>query len=323
MNNKKLKLGVLVLAAVTVFTATAFASTSTYNNGGYEALKQVMKSSQEIAHPSSTSFNGTFQMLDNGKVIAEMTGDVKESLEGKEASGNVQIKLMGKEQDLSFFKSGEASYLVDKTNDKYYQMVNMTQDTDKRHKKIKREDAAGQHQMGKSGEALIDYLMGDLKSQFELSQNADGTRSITLDLNQNEIPVPINLLAGIATEDNRDCSDTEYEDGMDLAQKELLMGKMPFLKQFSEMKKDMPKLTQDVKLTGIFLKLNVDQNDQIKSFDVKINTAGKDVNGIYHEESFLGSSAVNDINNTSVDTFSPDGKNVEIIDAKDFNCSDK
>jgi hypothetical protein len=323
MNNKKVKLGVLILAAVTVFTATAFASTSTYSNGGYEVLKQVMKSSQEVKHSSNTSFNGSFQMLDNGKVIAEMTGDVKEGLEGKEASGNMQIKLMGKEQDLSFFKSGEASYLVDKTNEKYYQMINMTEDTDKRHKQFRREDAAGQHQMGKSSEALMDYLMGDLKSQFELSQNADGTKSITLDLNQNEIPVPISLLVGIAAENNRDCSNAEYEEGMDLAQKELLMEKLPFLKEFSELEKDMPKLKQDVKLTGIFLKLDVDQNDQIKSFDVKINTTGKDVNGTYHEESFVGSSSVNDINNTSVDTFSPDGKNIETIDAKDFKCSNK
>jgi hypothetical protein len=320
MRNKKVKLGVLVLAAVTVFTATAFASTSTYNNGGYEALKQIMKSSQEAKHLSTTSFNGTFQMSDNGKVIAEMTGDVKGNLEGKEASGNVQIKLMDKEQDLSFFKSGEESYLVDKTNAKYYQMVNMTKDTDKRHKGNKSEDGAGKQHMGKTGEALIDYLMGDLKSQFELSQNADGTKNIIVDLNENEIPVPMNLLVGIATENNSNRSNMEYEGGMDVAQKELLMGKMPFLKEFFELEKYMPKLKQDAKLTGISLKLNVDENDQIKSFDVKISTTGKDENGTYHEVSFLGSSSINDINSTSVDTFSPDGKNIETIDAKDFNC---
>jgi len=319
MKNKKVKLGVLVLAAVTVFTATAFASTSTYNNGGYEALKQIMKSSHETKHLSNTSFGGTFQMSDNGKIIAEMTGEVKENLEGKEANGNVKIKLMGKEQDLSFFKSGETSYLVDKTNAKYYQLVNMTKDTDEKHRAFDREEAMGEQHMGKTGEALMDYLMGDLKSQFELNQNADGSKSITVDLNENEIPVPINLLVGIATENNINHSNIDYEDGMDLAQKELLMGKMPFLKEFSELGKNMPKLKQDVKLTGILLKLNVDGNDQIKSFDVKISTTGIDSKGTYHEVSFSGSSSINDINNTSVDTFNPDGKNIETIDAEDFN----
>jgi len=321
MKNKKVKLGILVMAAVTLFTATAFAATS--NNEGYEALKQIMKSSQETKHFSNTSLDGTFQMSDNGKVIAEMTGDAKENLEGKEASGNVQIKLMGKEQDLSFYKSGETSYLVDQTNVKYYQLVNMTKDTDEKQKAIKREDGVGEQHMGKTGEALMDYLMGDLKSQFELTQNADGSKSITVDLNQNEIPVTMNLLVGIAAENNSNRSNMDYEDGMDLAQKELLVGKMPFLKEFSELGKALPKLKQDVKLTGIFFKLNVDENDQIKSFDVKISTTGKDVNGTYHEVSLLGSSSINDINNTSVDTFSPDGKNIEIIDAEDFNCSNK
>lgn len=323
MKNKKVKLGVLVLAAVTVFTATAFASASTYNNGGYETLKQIMKSSQESKLLSGNSLNGTFQMSDNGKVIAEMTGDVKENLEGKEASGNVQIKLMGKDQDLSFFKSGEASYLVDKTDDKYYQLVNMTKDTYEKHKAFKRENGAEEQQMGKTGEALMDYFMGDLKTQFELTQNADGTKSITVDLNENEIPVPMNLLVGLAAENNSNRSNMDYADGRDLAQKELLMGKMPFLKEFYELGKDLHKLKQDVKLTGISLKLNVDENDQIKSFDVKISTTGKDTNGTYHEVSLSGSSSINDINNTSVDTFSPDGKNIETIDAEDFNYSNK
>ncbi len=321
MKNKKVKLGILVMAAVTLFTATAFAatSTSTYSNGGYEAFKEIMKSSQETKHLSSTSFDGTFQMSDNGKVIAEMTGDVKENLEGKEASGNIKIKLMDKEQDLSFYKSGEASYLVDQTNAKYYQLINMTKDTDMKHKEINKEEGMEEQHMGKTGEALMDYLMGDLKAQFELTQNADGTKSITVDLNENEIPVPMNLLVGIAAENNSNCSNIECEDGMDLAQKRLMMEKMPFLKEFSELGKNMPKLKQDVKLTGILLKLNVDENNQIKSFDVKIDTTGKDENGTAHEVSFLGSSSINHINSTSVDTFSPDGKSIETIDAKDFN----
>jgi hypothetical protein len=322
MKNKKVRIGIVVLAAVTVFTATAFASNSTYNDGGYEALKQIMKNSHETKHLSSTSLDGTFQISDNGKVIAKMTGDVKENLEGKQASGNVQIKLMDKEQDLSFFRNGDASFIVDETNDKYYQLTNMAKDTHEKHKVINREEGVGEQHMGKTGEALMDYLMGDLKSQFVLGQNTDGTKSIAVDLNENEIPVPVNLLVGIAAENNRDFNNMESEDDMDLAQKELLMAKMPFLKEFYELRKDMPMLMQDVKITGISMKLNVGQDDQIKAFDVKISTTGKDATGTYHEVSFLGSSTINAVNNVSVDTFSPDGKNIETIDAKDFNCNE-
>lgn len=323
MKNKKVKMGVLVLAAVTVFTATAFASTSTYNNGGYEELKQIMKSSQVTAHFSSASFDGKFQITDNGKVIAKMTGEVKGNHEGKEASGNVQINLMGKEQELSFYKNEEASYLVDQSNSKYYQVINMNEDRYKKHREIRGEDAAREQHMGKTGEALLDYFMGDLKSQFELSQNVDGIKSITLDLDQNEIPVPINLLVGLAAENNHHGRNMNYENGMQLAQKELLEEKLPFLKEFCALEKDMPELKQDVKLTGLFLKLNVDDDNQIKAFEVKVDMTGTNTNGEYHEVSYLGSSSINNLNNTSVDTFSTDGKSIETIDAKDFNRSEK
>lgn len=323
MKNKKVRVGIVALAAVTVFTATAFASASTYNNGGYEAFKEIIKSSQETKHLSSNSFNGTFQISDNGKVIAEMTGDIKENLESKEANGNAQIKLMGKEQDLAFFKSGETSYLVDETNDKYYQLINMNQDTEEKHKAINREEGMGEQHIGKTEEAFLDYLMGDLKSQFELTQNADGTKSITVDLNENEIPVPMNLLFGMAVENKDDCRNSDSENGMNSAKKELMMEKLPFIKEFSELEKDMPELKQDVKLTGLFLKFNVDENNQIKSFDVKACTTGKDANGTAHEVSILGSLSINDMESTTIETFITDGKNIEIIDAEDFEYDRK
>jgi len=319
MKNKKVKLGALVLAATTLFTVTAFATTSTFSQGGYEAFKQIMKTSQETKHFSSISFNGKFEMSDNGKIISEMTGEVKGNPEGKEASGNVRIKLMDKEQDLSFYKNGESSYLVDQTNKKYYQLVNMTQDIAENRKEMKSENGAEVQSMGKTGEALMDYFMGDLKSQFELSKNADGTRSITLDLNENEIPVPMNLLVGMAAENSSNCSNIDNEDSMDPAKKELLMQKMPFLKEFYELGKNIPKLKQDVKLTGVSLKLNVDDNNQIKSFDVKINITGKDANGENHQISLSGSSIISGLNSTSADIFNPDGKSIETIDVKDFN----
>ena len=186
MKNRKVKLGILVIAAVALFTATAFASAP--SNEGYEALKQIMKDSKSTEAFDSASFDGSFQVSDNGKVIAEFTGKVKGNHEGKEASGNVRISLMGKAQDLSIYKSSETAYLVDENNVKYYQFVNMKEKTNREHEYYSREDYSGGQRMGNTEEALIDYLMGDLKSQFELSQNADGSKTITLDLDRNEIP---------------------------------------------------------------------------------------------------------------------------------------
>ncbi len=321
MKNKKVKLGVLVLAAVTVFTATAFAASA--DNDGYEALKQIMKDSRETELMSGASFNGTFKVSDQGTTIAEVKGTVKAKHDSDEASGKVQVNLKGREQDLSFFKNGENMYLADETNTRYYKLVNAEDDLSRRHEDYDRENSnvRAEHNMGSAQEGLLDYLMGDLKSQFELSRNSDGTKTITLDLNQNEIPVPLNLLTAVAVENKGDSNYPDKESEMNAAQQQLLLEKLPFMKDFEGLEKDIPTLKKDVKLTALVIKLNVDSNNQLKSFETKLSIAGEDSEGVYHEISFQGLASVNDINNTNVDKFNEDGKNIEIINAEDFNCS--
>lgn len=316
MKSKNVRLGILVIAAVALFTATAFAAAPT--NEGYEALKQIMKDSQATVAFDNATFDGSFQVSDNGKVIAEITGKVKGNHEGNQASGNLQVNMMGKVQDLSFYKSSEAAYLVDKNNLKYYQFTNMNEEMDRKNEYYSREDYSGGHRMGNTAEALMDYFVGDLKSQFELSGNADGSKSITLDLNQNEIPVPLNLMVGLAVENKSNDYNSQFESRMDPLKKAQLIEKLPFLENFSGMKNIMPELKEDVKLTGLFTKLNFDADNKIQSIDFKMNISGKDENGTIHEIIFSGSAAINDINSTTIDTFDPAGKNIEIIDCREF-----
>ncbi len=318
MKSKKVKLGILVLVAVVLFTATAFAASS--GNDGYEALKQIMKDAEEVAPYSNVTLDGTFRISDNGTTIAEIAGKGKAAFGHEQASGNVQIILMGKGQELSFYKNGETSYLVDETNTKYYQLVNLDQETGRRHEAYRREEYAGSHKMGTAGEALLDYFVGDLKSQFEVSENTDGTRSITLDLRENEIPASFNLLAGAAAEQNHAGYHPENDSGMEPAQKELLMQKLPFLKEFSGLEEAMPKLKQNVKFSGIVLNFTVNENNRIQSFAAKISITGNDADGSYHEITLQGTGAVSDINNTAINTFNPDGKSIEMINCEEFKC---
>jgi hypothetical protein len=321
MKNKKVKLGVLVLAAVTVFTATAFAASP--DNSGYEALKQIMMDSRETEYLSGVSFNGTFKVSDKGTTIAEVNGAVKARHDSNEASGNIQVNLKGKEQDLAFFKNGEDMYLADKTNTKYYKLVNAEKEMSRRQEDNDGENynAQVEHNMGSAEEALFDYLMGDLKSQFELSRNADGTKTITIDLNQNEIPASLNLLTAVAVESKGHNKYSENGSEMNSAQTQLLIEKLPFLKDFNGLEKDVPDLKKDVKLTALVIKLNVDSDNQLKSFETKISIAGQDADGISHEITFQGMASVSDINNTTVDKFNEAGKNIESINAEDFNCN--
>ena len=133
-----------------------------------------------------------------------------------------------------------------------------------------------------------------------------------------KFPVPLNLMAGLAVENKNKDYDTHYESRMDPAKKEQLIEKMPFLKDFSDMENIMPKLKEDVKLTGVFTRLNFDANEKMKAFDIKMNITGRDENGTIHEVIFTGSADIDDINSTTADTFNPDGKSIETIDCREF-----
>ena len=319
MKNKKLKLGILVMAAVTLFTATAFAAGT--GNEGYETLKQIMKDSRGKDTLTSASVDGTFRISDNGKIITELNGRVKDNHEGNESSGNVQISLNGKKQDISFFQTDKEVYLSDETNTKYYKLVNVEHDTYRKNMKYDKEEYTGNHEMGAAEENLLDYLAGDLKSQLELTRNADGSKTITMDLDQNEIPMPLNLLTAVAVGNKGMDSGRNDRTEIDQAQKQLLIEKLPFLKDYLDVDKNLlPALKENVKLTALVVKVNVDQANQIKSFEASIRITGNDAGGVYHDVSLQGSAAVSDMNKTSVDKFSTEGKNVELIDAEDLNC---
>lgn len=317
MKNKKLKLGILVMAAVTVFTATAFAAGTT--NEGYDTLKQIIADSERNEKMTNASLNGFFKISDNGTVIAEMTGTAKANHDDKEeVSGNVKVSMQGKKQDLSFYHTGEEAYIADQVNEKYYKLENIKSENKSKYRRHNGEEYSA-HKMSKAEENFLDYLMGDLKAQIELSQNSDGTKTITMDLNQNEIPVALNLLTAVAASHK----DSDNYGGLekDNSHNQVVFEKLPFMKDFCEMNKDaIPVLRQDVKLTALVFKLNVASDNHIKGIEASVDVTGKDADGISHDILFQSSVSVSDINKTKVDEFNQAGKNLEIINAEDLRC---
>ncbi len=321
MKNKKVKLGVLVMAAVTLFTATAFAANT--GNGGYEALKEILKDSKRTEAHTNASIDGSFQVSDNGKIITAFIGRVKANHEKDQISGDVQIDLKGIKQDLSLYHKDDEVYLSDNANSKYYKLENVKKEHGKRHADYNSEEYAGHDEMGATEEALLDYFVGDLKSQFELTKNGDGSKTITMDLDQNEVPAALNLLTAAAVSDE-DKASRHNKSEMSDKEKQLLVEKLPFMKDLIEADKDLlPVLKQNVKITALLVKFDVDSENQVKSFETKLSISGSDADGVYHEVAFQGAVTVSDINNTQVEQFDQNGKNIEIINAEDFKCNSR
>ncbi len=320
MNNKKLRLGLVVLAAVTVFTATAFAAQPEYQ--GYDALKQIMLESRNKTEYLSETCYGKFQLTDNGSTIAELSGSFKSETESKEGSGDVMFKLHGEQQELAFYKSGDSMYLTDKNNSIYYKLVNAESDS-KSFREHGRDGRYDEHQIGAAEEGLLDYLVGDLKSQVEMSEGSDGVKTFVIDLNKDEIPMPLNLLTALAVENKGRGSEWNRDQEMHQLEKQMITEKLPFLKELiCEEGEHMPQLRENVKLAALKLKFSADADNQFTSLEAELSITGNDSEGVFHEITLSGSTFVSDINSTEVDVFTADGKVVETVDVKALKCSD-
>lgn len=319
MKNKKLRLGLIVLAAVTVFTATAFAAQPEYQ--GYAALKQIMLESRNNTEYLSETCNGKFQLTDNGTTIAELSGSFKSEGEAKEGSGDIILKLHGKQQELAFYKSDDSMYLTDKNNSKYYKLINAEGDSN-RFSEHDRAGKDGEHQFGAAEEGILDYLVGDLKSQVQMSEGSDGSKTFIIDLNKDEIPMPLNLLTALAIEKRGNGPDRNINQEMPQLKKQLMLEKLPFLKELiCEEGEHMPQLTENVKLAALKLKFSADAENQFTSLDAELTITGNDSAGVFHEITLSVSTYVSDINSTEVDKFISGGKNIETVDVDELRCS--
>lgn len=312
MKNRKIIMIVAMIAAITLFTVTAFASSSSY--AGYNTLKEVMKNSKQMEKFNSATIEGAFQIQDNGKNIVTLNATGKMNPENKEVSGSINISSENDSQNVTIYATENNAYIIDETKGDIYNIVNSSKDNPIKHKFEEQRFSHRDGEVNESREALMDYLMGDLKYQVKAKENSDGTKNISINLNENEIPVPLNLMAGVIASKGFDNSEKYDNPHMNNEAHLELINHMPFLQNIENMKKQMPELKQNVKFTNLSVNLNVDKDNEMRGFEFKATITGEDINGIFHEINLLNSASIKDVNSTLVDNFDTADKDIKIID---------
>lgn len=316
--NKKLLVAGSLVAATALFTVAAFAAPSSYT--GYEALKEVLKSNQASHNMiKNGTFTGEYSLSDNDKVIFELAGSAAFNEDGKQGSGHFEVEADQLKRAANFYANDKEVYFEDLTNGLNYKVLNSeSSDLENRYSHY---DNASDHEFDATGEAFMDFMMGDLKSQVQYQKQDDGSKNFTLDLDQNEIPVIVQTLASAAiTDSNKKSthfdSDTEKHEAA-LAQ----MKKIPFFNGFENLQAqgDLSKLlTSNIVIRQMAFQLSVDANNELKGMSVSFSVSGLDQSGKEHVVVMTGHGDVSKINESTVKTFNPEGKQVEIIDPSKF-----
>lgn len=304
-------------AAVTLFTATAFAYTP--NTEGYNAFKEVLKANSGNTIESAT-INGNFTVKADGKTVlaADGTTKVADADNGHSVSSDFDFTLMGVERSGSLYGSEDESfYMIDRTHGLHYQVTNLDEDNEGKHR---RERPDHNRSMSKAEEVLLDFIVGDLKKNFSVTNHADGSKTITADIDDKDIPLPIRLLMDVAESNDR----MERKHAEEAPEQWERIKQLPFFQGLSDInfEEQIPELTEDFTIEHVKLQFTVDADNELRSVQGELEVSGKDEAGVAHTVEIEGAGDIKDANATTPDAYDPTGKNIEVIDAATFEERD-
>lgn len=311
-----------VVVAASMFTVTALASSP--NTAGYEAFKEVVKANQMSGEKfESATVDGGFSLTVDGETVLKADGTTKVAdADGEHSvSSDFDFTLMGVERSGSLYNSDEDSvYLVDRTHDLHYQVINLDDEHESKHDEWVDEEGFDHRPMNRAEEALLDFVVGDLKDDFSVTNHEDGSKTIVVDITEEEIPLPLRLLMDVASSVDKGEHNPAEEVSAELER----LKQLPFFQGLDEvsLEEQMPELTEDVTIERVQLQLTVDANNDLLGLQGELEVSGKDEAGDAHRVEIEGAGDFSGFNTTTPDVYDPTGKSVELIDADTFEDRD-
>ncbi|OPA78641.1 hypothetical protein BVG16_12320 [Paenibacillus selenitireducens] len=295
MKKKWLMLGgALGISSVMMITTgvSAFASTS-----GYDAYKSALKNTRTI---QNVAVQASASLQDNGNVLASAAGNFKVSLNTQTASGSADVKANGATQSVNFYKLKDQTVLKSSTNDTYY----VEQERDKEKNKNDAKETLDP-QISQQVETVIDALVGNLKDYVAVDAKTDGSKEVSAQLDNSQLPTVVNAIAPIVIKH----ASNHEQDG---EKKDNNANELPF--NHDVLQASTPQLTQDIKIEKVSFKANINAANYIEHQEADITISGKDASGTAHQVTVHLQANLSGYNTTTPDTIDLSGKKVQQMD---------
>lgn len=254
------------------------------NTSGYEVYKTALKSNKAV---QSMTNNGSITVTDNGEEV--LTADLNAKLDRDKNVLNAAVTFDsgdGTDAVNVFHQDGKVIF---KTNDSDVYRV-----MEKRHPKWKQGDKKSHPH--KQVEPIIDELMGNLKELATVETTAGGGKHAALHLSASQIPAAVNALGSLAVSKIADC---EYGNNV---------------------KANIPKLTENVKVQEINLDAGINAENYLEHQTGEIIITGTNASGEEHEVVIALDFHLSDFNQTVPDQIDLTGKQVETIEHDQTNA---
>lgn len=266
MKKTKLASFAVLMVSLALFLAVVIAGPN--QAAGYQSFKNVLRANNSTRGYDNATIYATVEVSDNDQRILLLEADLSADNLNELVSGTVKLSNLTQSTEIDIYSAGEKLYIVDENNNGYYL------DNPKDHEPKQYREHNDQN-WSIAGEKFLDYFVGDLRQQFEEAVNEDGSKVITVELNENEMPELVKLIASINSQNNKWHSDDD--DTVNWA------SDLPFLGIIQSTCKSLPEIMIDKEVRLLKFDLKVDKNNTVNGMGFEINLTGVDGNGQFHD----------------------------------------
>jgi hypothetical protein len=277
--NKKSKIIISLALGTVMFTTTAIAQV--ISKSGYDQLKDSIKYTAEscTTNLSSYTMDMSFVVKDNGTVISSWNSINKVDV-ANQTKEDISTTVEGKKKSENYFYSDKSGYITKSGNDDVYYKneyeTPMVTDPQKNPFKEKGADDM---------EKIADAIVGSLKDAVVVTENKDGSKTLSGKLSEFQIPALINAVVSLQSKNE---FGNEYNNGS-----------------------VMPKITKDVFVKEITGNMVTTKEGLIQSVFGSGVLVGTEENGKEHSLSFEVLAKITNVNLTKVTKPDLTGKKVE------------
>lgn len=283
MNKKLVAMVTSLVIGGTVLFGTAYANASQLS--GYEAYKAAIKDTKNLKNETA---NLKVSVSDNGSNIIDMNTTAKINLASNGMSQVTTVKSGNGSQTFSTYAQDGKNISKSSNSDVYNVREN-------KHKDINKKDKAENPEIAKSVETVVDTLVGNMKNNVSTADNNDGSKKVSINLNENEVTPLVNALASMAMVKNSD-EPINNEKAGDVNLRNIL-----------------PQLQSNIKIKSVQVNGDINKNDILDNQVAKIVLTGTDAQGKTHEITIDATLDLSNINSTTPDTVDLTGKQVKTI----------
>lgn len=286
-SSKKTKMIISLALGTIMFTTTAIAQVVT--KSGYDQLKDSVKYTAELCTTQAKSYTTDLSVVikNNGVVVMSESAIDKVDVTNQ-AKESISTNLEGAAKRENYYYSDSKGYISKNSDQDVYYVSEYPSP-----REVVVPTNPFKEKEASDVEKIADALVGNLKDAVVVTENADGTKTLSGSLSESQIPALINAIVSLQTK-----SEFGYRNNNDSI---------------------MPKITKDVFVKEVKGNMVTTKDGLIQSVLGSGVVSGKDENGKEYNLTMEILIKVTNINSTKVSRPSLTGKKVETNVEMDYS----